>query len=287
MSVTTKILVVLVVLASMIVSAATVTFVANTNNFKAENDEMKSLNSSLKSEIATLRQHDSEKSFQMKELQKKLSETINALEDENARLTIALRNSERMSQEYQNRVNGLAGVMTSFEQTIGNMEQTLKLTQGQLNETRQVSIKERKELNEITGQLYERQVQLDTLEADRKRLLEQKVQLEDAIRCISQGQSPVIKTVTVTSEISKAKPAAVTAEPFALNGLITEISESLIALSVGSADGIREHMRLHVTRGGVFVCDVVVTNVDTNKAAGIVEMMQESPKIGDRVSTKL
>ena len=46
-------------------------------------------------------------------------------------------------------------------------------------------------------------------------------------------------------------------------------------------------MVFHVTRGDEFICDVIVTDVDTNKAAGVLELKLGQPKIGDTVSTKL
>ena len=46
-------------------------------------------------------------------------------------------------------------------------------------------------------------------------------------------------------------------------------------------------MKFHVTRGDRFICDLLVTDVDVNKAAAIIELKNASPKIGDTASTEL
>ncbi len=46
-------------------------------------------------------------------------------------------------------------------------------------------------------------------------------------------------------------------------------------------------MKFHVTRGDEFICDVLIVNVDTEKAVGVLELVQQSPKVGDNASTNL
>jgi hypothetical protein len=90
----------------------------------------------------------------------------------------------------------------------------------------------------------------------------------------------------VTQISDKARPAG-TPISSDIQGLIMEIDQSLVTLSVGSADGVQKGMTFHVVRGSEFLCNVVVTDVDINKSAGILEMVQQQPKIGDTVATKL
>jgi hypothetical protein len=61
-------------------------------------------------------------------------------------------------------------------------------------------------------------------------------------------------------------------------------------ISLGSAHGVKESMKFHVTRGDQFICDVLILDVDTEKAVGILELVQPAtggPKVGDNVSTSL
>jgi hypothetical protein len=61
----------------------------------------------------------------------------------------------------------------------------------------------------------------------------------------------------------------------------------MATLSLGTADGVKKDMVFHVTRGDTFVCDIVITSIDVNKCAGVVELKQREPKVGDTASTKL
>ena len=91
----------------------------------------------------------------------------------------------------------------------------------------------------------------------------------------------------VTPVKSSARAAVTMPETTDLKGLVSEVDESLVSVSIGSADGVKKDMRFHVTRGDEFICDVVITHVDTNKAAGVLDLKLDQPKIGDTVSTKL
>ncbi|UCE46868.1 MAG: hypothetical protein JSW47_14805, partial [Phycisphaerales bacterium] len=59
----------------------------------------------------------------------------------------------------------------------------------------------------------------------------------------------------------------------------------------GAADGVKKNMRFHATRGSKFICDVVVLDVEPDKALGWLELLQDKPqdkpRAGDAVSTNL
>jgi hypothetical protein len=75
----------------------------------------------------------------------------------------------------------------------------------------------------------------------------------------------------------------------ALKGLINQVdlNNSLATITIGSADGVQKKMKFHVTRGNLFICDLRIIDVDTDKAVGIMELVQMPPKVGDKVSTSL
>jgi len=175
--------------------------------------------------------------------------------------------------------------MTGFEQSVASMLDSLNLTRDQLEKARSQNIKDQKDLNQITADLYERIVELQRLEADRRRILEQKTDLEKQVAQLSTGGSTTV-SAPVTQVPDMAKPAP-RASAISINGLISEINESLVTLSVGTADGVEKGMVFHITRGSEFLCDVMVTDVDVNKCAGVLEMVQQRPQVGDTASTKL
>jgi hypothetical protein len=283
----TKILIILMSLFSIFLCGAVVTYVGSVNNYRTMFDEQKSLNNSLVSENASVQRRFNEKTALMKDLEAKLNDRIQLLEDEKSKLDVELKNARRTSLDYQSRVNSWAGVLTSFEQTIANLEQSLNLTQEQLSNAHAGNIKDRKELNEITASLYEKIVQMQALEADRRRLLEAKLDLEDRISRLLGPESEGVSFVSVTPEHDVARPAAAIGTGSGLKGLITEVGKSLVSISLGSDDGVKKNMVFRVFRGDEFICQIVVTNVDTSKAAGVLELVQDSPRVGDFVTTRL
>jgi hypothetical protein len=250
-------------------------------------EEQKSLNNSLVSENTSLQRRFNEKMAITKELEAKLNDRIQLLEDEKSKLDVELKNARRTSLEYQGRVNSWAGVLTSFEKTIANLEQSLNLTQEQLNNAHADNIQDRKELNEITASLYEKIVQMQALEADRRRLLEAKLSLEEQINRLSGPDAEAVSFEPVTPQRGLARPVAPVSGRVGLQGLVTEVGKSLVSISLGSEDGMKKNMVLQVFRGDEFICNLVVTNVDTSKSAGVLELVQQNPIVGDYVTTRL
>lgn len=66
-------------------------------------------------------------------------------------------------------------------------------------------------------------------------------------------------------------------------------SMELVQISIGSDDKIARNMRLTVSRGAKFICDITVTEIYPDKAVGrvIEETRNGNPERGDNVTTKL
>jgi hypothetical protein len=58
-------------------------------------------------------------------------------------------------------------------------------------------------------------------------------------------------------------------------------------ISLGSADGVKDGMKFHVTRGEEFICDVLIVDIDADKSVGVLDLVQKQPKVGDNVTTSL
>jgi len=287
LSTLTKILVVLLALFSFGLCGAVVIYVGNANNYKALWEEQIDSNQALLSNNKSINRQMTEKIEEWKNDELTYKQEIQRLNDEMLKLDGERRKAERTSTEYQNRVNSWVGLLDSFQQTIGNLEQSLKLTQQQLDKARETGIKDQQELNQITASLIEKIAQMQALERDRRRFLEEKKTLEDKLNQLFGTDVVTEVPTTVTPEPGVAKAAQAIPAGAPLNGLITEVGESLVTISIGADDGVRKGMVFHVTRGGEFICDVVITDVDTNKAAGSLELKMQQPRIGDNVSTKL
>jgi hypothetical protein len=277
LSTLTKILAVLLSLFAIFLCGLMVSYVGSANNYKALWESEKLARDTIQAENLSLADRYKEQVIKTEELETKKNLEIQTLQDRLNQLTVNLQQAERLKQEYQSRADSWKGVMTGFEQSVSSMIESLKQTRDQLESSRSDNLKIQKELDQKTASLYEKLVELQRLEAERRRILEQKTDLE---------KNMTQPAGAVTQVPSQAKPTPTVAAT-EINGLISEINDSLVTLSVGTADGVGKGMVFHITRGSEFLCDVVVTDVDVNKCAGVLEMIQQRPKVGDTAATKL
>ncbi len=285
MSTLTKILVVLLSLFSIFLCGMMVAFVGSAKNFKGLYDEQRQLTQYTQAELTKKDELFNTQSFKYKELEGTLQQTITSLETEKNQLVADLRKSERLSAQYQAQADSWKGVMTGFEQSVRNLQASLQQTQQQLDTARAQGIRDQKELNQITADLYAKIVQLQSMDAERRRLLEQKTSLEQQVNSLSFGAPVEVRTVTPL--VQTATPASAVTAAADIKGIVKDVNETLVHLSIGSADGVRENMVFHITRGDKFLCDVVVTNVDINQSAGVLQLVQQQPRAGDTASTQL
>jgi len=285
LSTLTKILIVLLSLFSIFLCSAVVTYIGTANNFKAELDVQKDENKVLKADNAKLTQRINEKMSQLSLREGELKSQVAMLEQDKSKLMVDLRDAKRTSLDYQSRVSSLASVFGSFEQTIANMVEQLQLTQQQLDKVRSESIEDRKSLREIEASLFEKIAQLQDLETTRRQLLEKVTVMEKT------GPDVEYSGTVVTPDRGVVFPAesASSATPRGLKGLVTAVSDSLVEISLGIDDGVNEGTVFYVTRGDEYICDLRITDVETDRSAGVLELVQPGnpPRINDNVSTGL
>jgi flagellar biosynthesis chaperone FliJ len=288
LSTLTKALIVLLTLASIFLCGIVVTYVARANNYKQKyDDQVKDLQAAkqlYQTKISTASEDVARAQQQLDEANQKITE----LEAQKSKIQIDLATAERSSYGCQERLTNLAGVVSGLNQTISSMDQSLKLTREELDKARTEQVKNRKELNEVTAALNEKSVQADSLESERRRLLEENSALEQQLAGAGKsGKMPSVQPVTPAPAGVRSAPPVT--NQVSLTGKITEINlkNNLVTVSLGSADGVRTGMRFHVVRGDTFVCDIVITNVDVDRSAGTLQLIRQQPQVGDTVSTNL
>jgi hypothetical protein len=102
----------------------------------------------------------------------------------------------------------------------------------------------------------------------------------------------ITPTVPVMPRQEMARPIQPVTEGIGLKGSVrdVDITNKIASISIGAADGVREGMKFHVTRGAQFICDILIFDVQPDQAVGILELLdvtQQQPRIGDIVSTNL
>ena len=283
MSTLTKILIVLLSLFSIFLCGTVVTYVGTAKNYKQASESAQTEIASLKQTSTSYKQQLEEKKKQMQELSDKLDGEMASLKTEKTKLEQELDSVKRDKAALDEKVQTLAAAALKFEGTVSGMEGSLKETRAELDKTRTEEVKLSKNLGDITASLEEKMVQLETLNAEKKRLLEDKAKLENQLA----GKAPTPETTEPITPMP-AESATKAIEPksnAAVQGKITAIEGKLVTLSIGKADGIQKGMIFHVTRNDAFICDIKITEVDAEVSAGTLQLVQQQPQIGDIAAT--
>ena len=73
----------------------------------------------------------------------------------------------------------------------------------------------------------------------------------------------------------------------AITGTISAVDNQLVAINVGSANGIKKGMKLIVYRGGTFVGHIRIQLVKLDESVGLVIDKKINPQPGDKATTRL
>ena len=291
MSNLTKILIVLLTVSAIFLCGIVVTYIANANNYKEKYTKLSSDRAALEQEKESLNNQLKEKIQQKDDLEKSLGNQVASLKTKEDDLQTKITGVEREKSELLERVNSWASITKDFQATTDKQTQLLGTAQEDVKQLKTEQIKLSKELDQTSAAVVEKNALIEAAEAEKRRLIEEKADLQNRLDKIIQagGKVPATDGAPVTQEKGKAMPAQATTETINLKAQISEVDvkNSLATISIGSADGVKEGMKFHVTRGDEFICDVLIVNVDTEKAVGVLELVQQSPKVGDNASTNL
>jgi chromosome segregation ATPase len=267
-----------------------VTYIANANNYKEKCAKLSSDRAALEQEKESLNNQLKEKIQQKDDLEKSLSSQVASLKTKEDDLQTKITGIEREKAELLERVNSWASITKDFQATTDKQTQLLSTAQEDVKQLKTEQIKLSKELDQTSAAVVEKNALIEAAEAEKRRLIEEKADLQNRLDKIVQAGGKVAAAgAPVTQEKGNAMPAQPTNETINLKSQISEVDtkNSLATISIGSADGVKEGMKFHVTRGDEFICDVLIVNVDTEKAVGVLELVQQSPKVGDNASTNL
>ena len=290
MSNLTKILIVLLTVSAIFLCGIVVTYIANANNYKEKYTKLSSDRAALEQEKESLNNQLKEKIQQKDDLEKSLSSQVASLKTKDDDLQTKITGIEREKAELLERVNSWASITKDFQATTDKQTQLLSTAQEDVKQLKADQIKLSKELEQTSAAVVEKNALIDAAEAEKRRLIEEKADLQNRLdKIVQTGGNVPAAGAPVTQEKGKAMPSQPANETINLKAQISEVDakNSLATISIGSADGVKEGMKFHVTRSDEFICDVLIVNVDTEKAVGVLELVQQPPKVGDNASTNL
>ncbi len=292
MSNLTKALIVLLTIAVVFLSAMVVTYVSSADDYKQMSKNTNTELGSLKKKNKDYVKQINDQETKIHQLEQKLKNQIASLQNEVSKLKNDLKSAERENASLLQKVTGFASEVETFTQTNRQQGVMLEKKLEELTRIQADQIKERKQLDEISAYLDERLAIIDTLEGRNKRLVEEKTELQANLNQFLGGGGKVAVVRPVTREVDTTQPARrvmPAVRSMNLKGLITDVDmkNSMASISLGAADGVKEGMKFYVSRGDEFICSILVIDIEAEEAVGVLELIQQQPRVGDNVSTNL
>ena len=288
MSTLTKILIVLLTISSIFLCGIVVTYVGSATNYKEQFISRKSDIDSLKVKNDNLTKQINDTMGNRDQEVAKLNSTIELLRNEITSKDNELIAVKRERDVAQQRRNNYEAIIADNMETIELNNKLRVDAEAKVTQLIEQQTSDQGRIQEMEEGLMAKNATIDLLESEKKQLAEEKTQLQNQLdNYLRQVGKAAGTPVTVTSVADKAKIAPAVRD-ISVEGQINEVNlqDSLASISVGSADGVKENMRFHVTRGQKFICDIVISQVDTDIASGYFELIGEDrPRTGDIVKT--
>jgi hypothetical protein len=280
-------LIILLTVFSIFLCGIVVTYVANANNYKKQYDDLRYSEQAARAKARDALEQLNEAKKVTDQQKAELSEQITSLKITIEQLEGKIRDAERAKAIAEQEESTWKALAEAFHTTNEKQGQLWKNAVDKLTALEAERIKERKELQERTQTLLDKMAIIATLEADKKRLIEEKTGLRTKLDQLLAQYGKVAAPVTpITPVIGKARPAPAL-KAIGLKGTVAAVDSknSLAEISIGAASGVKQNMKFHVIRGDEFICDILILDVDADKAVGILDLVQKQPKVGDLVST--
>ena len=290
MSILTKILIVVLAFSTFFLCASVVTYVVNADNYKQKFEDTRSQLDTAKADARNKTKQLKENQEKNLRLEKKLKDSISELNIHVTKLETDLKKAQREKAKFEQKVNSWTSITKEFYETTDKQGELLKNTLTELNKVQEEQIKERRELNDVSAKLFEKMKIIEIIEAEKKRLIEEKSQLQAQLdKFLLPGGETAVARTTITQLQTDVQVTRDVASAINLKGLVTQVDlkNSMASISLGTADGVKKGMRFHVTRGNAFICDILIIDTDTEAAVGVLELIQEQLKVGDSIATNL
>ncbi|OHB56240.1 MAG: hypothetical protein A2173_08465 [Planctomycetes bacterium RBG_13_44_8b] len=292
MSALTKILMVLLTISAIFLCGIVVTYVTNADNYKEKYDSLYTRFQTEQEKRTSVDQQLEKTTEQANRLEKELNDKIASLNIQVEQLKGELDKAEREKSQLLQRVDGFAAQVATFTKTNEDQRSLLENTISTWKNVEANLIKEQSEHKETARLLLEKLAIITTLQEQNKRLMEENASLQTkANQSLQQYGKTTVPPSLVTQITEQARPAPMLqiTKEIGLKGRVVnvDIKNKMAEISIGKANGVETDMRFHVIRGDQFICDIVIIDVEPEKAVGRLEYLQYEPQSGDSISTNL
>jgi len=292
LSTLTKVLIVLLTISSIFLCGIVVTYVSNAQNYKQMHDKLRIQNQATEENEANAKKQLNAEIEKAGKKEQSLNESLNALKIQIDQLRNQLTEAKRTASQAVAQENAWKELSADFLTGNKDLQKLLDETLTKLANVEAKKIQGDKELKETTGVLIEKMAIIDDLDKNLKLLNEEKIELQNRLGQRLQAAGYAVPTPVTVTTVKDTARVATPAVDIGLEGLVTtvDLTNDLAEISIGSANGVKQNMKFHVTRADKFICNILILSVEPEKAVGTLELMdttKESPKAGDIVSTNL
>jgi len=297
----TKVLIVLLTVSSIFLCGIVATYVASADNFKemykTANGQLQRAKRDVSAADAEVNQVKSGAEQDKAALQAEIGRLKGELITVGGDLDLAKNKRDQLG----NDVDQLTSQLEALAVTNDKWHTMLQNAQTELTKVNAELTKERSQNKEITTAILEKMAIIAQLEDQAKQLVSEKEQLQTKlVQVLRQFGKTVGKSTPVTTSVStrdKAQPlpgpslapVGTQVKEIGLKGVITQVDlkNSLAVISIGAAEGVKEKMKFYATRGDAFICEILILDVNAERAVGFLERVQTPPKSGDSISTSI
>jgi len=275
---------------SVFLCGIVITYVGNADNYKGKYE---TANRSLGSarQVAEQAKTDYEEFKALKETEfAKAAQEMQALKDRLVAMDGQIKEAQLAKRQAEAEAANMASAAKASNDTAVAQTELFKAAQAQLTAARQEQVKQKKVLQETDDLLIQKMAIIAAQNQRLMRLTEEKTDIQGKLeQYLHQYGKMAGSTRPATQVSASARQARPIMQDIGLKGLVTgvDIPNSLAEISVGMADGVKKEMTFKVTRGDKFVCNILVVDVDAEKAVGDLQLVQLPPRVGDKVSTNL
>jgi DNA repair ATPase RecN len=290
LSTLTKILIVLLTISSIFLCGIVVTYVGTATNYKKEFESRRDSINSLKKENASLKDQINALNDTISKDAIAHSSRIDAYKQEIDQLNTDLGEYKMKLDDAQTRIDNNSSILADNLKTIATNNQLVKEAQTKVAELEALKTNNKKQIDDLTSTIVSKDAELDQIEIEKKQLIEEKTQLQNRLDQYLQQVGKASVTPAPVTAMTGPAQIAPPVRNLDLEGVISEVKsqDSLVSISKGSADGVKQGMRFHVVRNDKFICDIVIFNVDADQASGYFDLVGEDlPRAGDIVKTNL
>jgi uncharacterized phage infection (PIP) family protein YhgE len=284
----TKIFIVLVALLAVLLVPLVVVYAYNENSFQARYQTAESL---AQTQAQALRANQAAAGAEST----RLGNQIQTLQTQNSSLSNEKAAADATIRQLESQLASANGLQAEINAKIATIAETVKagheLTEtlvGELRELRTAAVRIEREKVQLDEALREVTTQLDVAEQARRALAEELARLKDEN---AKTMAQLSEAVALGFDPGEARAGAMGTRiaDVTLNATVIRTERSanqqLIEIDAGSRDGVKDGWVMSISRGGEFIGNLQIINVDINRATGKLTLKKGDVQVGDKVST--